>query len=806
MLFDIRSDGYINTSVREVCEFLKRSGDAYVGTATIPLKKMKKGVKFHKEFQEAQSKEYENYNAEYRMSLEETLESPFTLNICGIADGVVLGKKDDTVIIDEIKTTSKKVSELDFGSIPKYDLQLYCYAYMYMRLSGEKSVVIRLIYHNCDTQETNIIEKKAEFSFAKEKFDEMCKELLIWVKFIYEHIKKRNESINNLQFPFSSYRSGQKELCAAVYRVVRDNKNLFAQAPTGIGKTISTLFPAYKALGNNMGEKIFYLTAKTVQRNVALETIRKMRKNGLYTRIIVLTAKTKSCLSQGNCMPHLCKYSAACYERMNGALWDVINNEYIITPETIAAYAEKHCVCPHELALDVSMFCDCIVGDYNHLYDLQAALQRYFSVGGNYIALVDEAHNLPDRARDMYTAELSQSELKKAGKALKDAPQKLRRTFSSVARILQKIGKNMTENNENRRLFEKNATEEFESAVEKLCECYKDFLGDDICQNEKEQTLQTFFNCNFMAQIIMTAYEYPNCFRIYAETDGKETVMRYACTNPAPLIRSISESIRTTVYFSATMSPFSYYTELLAMDRENDKYIRLPSPFNPKNHLALIYGTLSTKLKDRNPNNYKKAAEIVHSAVKCKIGNYLAFFPSFQYLENVLTEFNSAYPELQTVAQESSMTDEKRQSFLKRFEEYGNGTLVGFAVCGGLFSEGIDLTGEKLSGVIVVGTGMPSVCFERDLIRSSFDDGTRKGFSYAYTYPGLNKVFQSAGRVIRTESDVGFTVLCDDRYKISEYYTHFPPQWNGNIKYAGTTEKLEKEISGFWNEIKISEK
>ena len=804
MLFDIRDDGYVNTSVREICEFLRRSGDAYVGVASIPVEKMKKGVKFHREFQREQSTLLKLYNPEYRLCIEERMgDSPFVLNLVGIADGISEGVPGENVVIDEIKTTSKKVSSLDFGSIPVYDLQLYCYAYMYMKLSGKRSAVIRLIYHNCDSEETNILEKRIDFSFATEKFREMCDELLPWITFIYEHRKKRNESIANLKFPFGSYRKGQRELCGAVYRSVRDSSALFAQAPTGTGKTVSSLFPAYKALGEDMGEKIFYLTAKAVQRTVAAETVEKMRESGLYTRLLVLTAKTKSCLSEGNCMPSLCKYSASCFDRMNDALWDIINNEFVITPEKIAEYAEKHCVCPHELALDTSYFCDCVVGDYNHLYDPQAYLQRYFSVGGDYIALVDEAHNLPDRARDMYTAILSRASLTKAHKELKEAPKKVRRSFSSLANVLKKLGKSMFDAEEERRILGISAGLEFENALEKLCDNYKGFLGDDGYAKEKEKTLETFFDCNFMLQITQLAATHPSCFRVYAETDGKETVLYYTCTNPAPILRAICDSIRSTVYFSATFSPFDYYTELLCMNADTDKYIRLPSPFKSENQLVAVYTTLSTRLKDRE-GSYERVCEIIYSAIKCKTGNYLVFFPSFKYLTSVLEVFADAHPEIRTVTQMSNMDEEKRAEFLEAFEKHGEETLVGFAVCGGLFSEGIDLVGERLSGVVVIGTGMPSICFERDLIKSSFEDteNFRRGFNYAYTYPGLNRVFQAAGRVIRTETDKGFIVLCDDIYKTAEYRTNFPPHWESNIRFVGSNARLEREISEFWDKSK----
>lgn len=796
MLFDIRKDGLIYSSVREICEFLRRSGDAYTGSATLPTEKMKKGAAFHRSFQSEQSKTLPTYSAEVHLSTERAIGDGFLLVLSGIADGIC--DAGENVIIDEIKTVSQNPESLSFGSIPAYDLQLYFYAYMYMRENGIESVTLRLIYHNCDSDVTNIIEKEMTYTEATELFDDACRELLMWVKLYWEHIQKRNETVSVLPFPFDIYRKGQRELCAAIFRSIRDSHNLFAEAPTGIGKTISALYPAYKALGEDFGEKIFYLTAKEVQRKIASDAIELMRKKGLYTRYCVLTAKSKSCLSGGNCMPQMCKYSKGCFDRMNDALWDIVNAEASITPEIIADYAEKHCVCPHELALDCTYFCDCVIGDYNHLYDPQAALQRYFSVGGDYIALVDEAHNLPDRAREMYTASLSASVLSKAHKELSGAPVKVRREFSRLARIIRELGAPMREAEEEQRLLGSSAGSKFEDTLGMLCDKYKAFLGEDICSEQKEKTLEVFFDCSFMQKIAALAYEHPSCFKVYTEAHGKDTAVIYACTDPSPLISAISSSIRSTAFFSATLCPFEYYTELLAMD-DADKYIRLSSPFPSKNRLVALYPSISTRLRDRE-GSYGEAAKIIYSAISEKVGNYLAFFPSFKYLSSVLEMFNDMYPDVKVVVQEPSMDNDGRKEFLEAFDSHGEVTLVGFAVCGGLFSEGIDLTGDRLSGTIIFGTGMPSICFERDLIKQSFESESnpRRGFSYAYTYPGLNRVFQAAGRVIRKDSDRGFIVLCEERYIYNEYRKHFPTVWDENLIKVYDCDALGKAIRGFW--------
>ncbi len=800
MLFDFDENGIVSANVREICEFLFRSGDAYTGSASLPLEKMKKGTKFHRDFQKKRASQHPGYTPEYHLAREENIGHGFTLVLSGIADGICEDPSGEP-FIDEIKTTSKKPSELDFGSVLKYDFQLYLYAYIYLKCEKSDRLTLNLVYHNCDSEETSEYSVIADACFLEEKFRTVCELLLPWLIFIKEHNEKRNESIKALPFPFGSYRKGQRELCASVYRSVRDCTVLFAQAPTGTGKTVSTLFPAVKALGEGKGRKIFYLTAKTAARGVAMGAADIMEKSGLYARRLELCAKSVSCIGGGNCMPHLCPYSKGHFDRVNSAVWDVITHEMTVTPAVIASYAEKHTVCPHELALDVSYFCDIIVGDYNHLYDPQAQLQRYFSVGGDYTVLCDEAHNLPDRAREMYSASLSENDLRRACRALKEAPKKVRRTFGSLSRALKNIGNDIVAESLERRIFDGGVEPEVLEKAEKLADAYKGFLSEDTCRDEKEKTLEVFFAVNFFVQMAYLSEQHPASYKSYAEADGRNVVVFLACTDPSPLIRAVSDSVRSVTFFSATLCPFDYYTELLGHMTENDRFIRLPSPFPAENQLVAVYGGISTRLRDRE-GSYGHAAEIIYSSIKSKTGNYLAFFPSFRYLCDVLDAFEDAHPEIRTVVQKQGMDREARDDFLSSFDSHGDETLLGFAVCGGVFSEGIDLVGEKLSGVIVLGTGMPSISFERDLVRSAYEtpeDRTR-GFRYAYTYPGLNRVFQASGRVIRTENDKGFIVLADERFTSPEYTKQFPGTWFENMHRVRNVEGLEKVIRRFWED------
>ncbi len=816
-------------SVRDITDFIYRDGDVSGDGYSSSEEKMLAGARFHRSYEARMEKQ--GFVSEYRMEYLHEYEDGLKLKINGIADLLKWNAGTKAAEIGEIKTVSKSVDTLDMDSIPKYKAQSWFYAHMFMIEKGINSVCVSLIFHNLNSKLTNVVKKDVDFCESSELFSHTLDALYKWLRLYLDHKKVRDESIAELKFPHDSYRKGQRELCAAVYRSVRDGEKLFAEAPTGTGKTVSALFPAIKAMGEGHIRKIFYLTAKVITRKVAKDAMADMAKGSqLDFRTIVLCAKSRSCLGDGNCLPHLCKYSKGHGERVNAALFDLISNVSLITPEIVAQYAEKYTVCPHELALDASLFCDAVVGDYNHSFDPRAMLQRYFSCGGDYAVLVDEAHNLPDRAREMYSSALGVKMLKDAARSLKGESKlrKLKAAFSKVAKEISEIGKA----NEDKKAEEGKVcvriTDALETALNHLCEEYRKFLSREEFETQKEKTVEAYFECKFFLKLIDFCGIYDNSFAVFYNYIGKNGELDIMCTDPSAILYDLSKLSKSTVFFSATLRPFDYYYDILGGSRKGDdsdekientaypsdissakngayldKYIRIGSPFPKENLLPLAICGISTRFKDRD-ESYEKIANVIFSSVKAKVGNYMVFFPSFRYLECVYEYFDELCRKdgenqrsIKTMCQTSEMSEDERAEFLLEFESFGQNTLVGFCVCGGVFSEGVDLRGECLSGAIIIGTGMPGVCFERNLLRRSYDAKGHDGFDFAYTFPGLNRVFQAGGRVIRTETDRGFVLLIDDRYRYRKYISSFPEAWE-NIRYFSSAENVGKEIEKFF--------
>lgn len=791
-----RSTNTVTMSVRDITDFIFRDGNAASESYSVPEEKMLAGARFHRSYE--QKLENKGYTPEYRTEYLHEYPDGLKLKIQGIADAVKDTKKK--LYVCEIKTVSVDVQSLETESIPKYRAQVYMYAYMIMCEKNAKACNISIVYHNISKSATKILDEVESFENAENFFKDVLGRLHPWLLLYLDHTKVRDAGLKALAFPHESYRKGQRDICAAVFRAVRDGTKLFVEAPTGTGKTISALFPSLKAMGEGYCGKIFYLTAKVITRSVAKEALESLTSSGLSLRSIILTAKSKSCLGGGNCLPHLCKYSDGHGERVNSAIFAMVSENSLITPETVADYAERYTVCPHELALDASMFCDVIVGDYNHAYDPNATLQRYFSSPSDFAVLVDEVHNLPDRARDMYSSELEASELRAAAKALKDAPKKVKSTFSKLAREISAIGKSLDEENIDDIKHTVSLTEGFIGALDALCEEYRRFLSKDDYDKEKELTIDVYFKCRFFHTLTECRDIYENSFSVYFDRTARKKRLCIMCTDPSPILEELAELPKSTVLFSATLRPFGYYFDVLGGKAERDKYISVGSPFPSENLLCASLCGISTVYKDRS-TSYTAICDAICEAVKHKVGNYLVFFPSFKYMDDVYEVFTESFSHgksLDVIRQTPDMTDGERSDFLMRFNEYGSSTLIGFTVCGGVFSEGVDLKGERLSGAIVVGTGMPAICFERDLLKKSYGSKGRDGFDFAYTYPGLNRVFQAGGRVIRSETDRGFVLLIDTRYRSRKYLSCLPDSWRG-IRFFKDISGLSDILREFWN-------
>ena len=784
----------IRISVRNLVEFVLRSGDIDNRSAGADRDAMQLGGKIHRKIQRKMGADYQ---AEVPVKYEVTCRG-FVLSVEGRADGVI--RQAEGVVIDEIKGIFKDLEYLK-EPVEVHLAQAKCYAYIYAFDHDLKEIGVQMTYCNLETEEIRRFQSVYESETLQAWFLDVLGRYEKWARYQIEWKKKRDISIKKVEFPFT-YREGQKELVSSVYRTILRKKKLFIQAPTGVGKTISTVFPAVKAVGEGLGEKIFYLTAKTITRTVAWQAFETLREQCLRMKVIVLTAKEKICFcEETNCNPAACPYAKGHYDRVNDAVFELITSSDELNRETLEEQARKWRVCPHEMSLDVSEWADAVICDYNYVFDPNAHLRRFFGEGnkGEYLFLIDEAHNLVERGRKMYSAEIYKEDFLRIKKLVRLRDSKLAgrleecnrqmlalkrecegyQVLNSVSHVYLKLMSLMTE------------TERF------LEECTEE----DI----RKEVLNLYFSVRMFINIHDRLDEN---YMIYSELEdaGKFRLCLF-CVNPANCLKEFLDKGNSAVFFSATLLPIHYYKKLLSTSKE-DYAIYAESPFDPKKRRLLLGMDVSTKYTRRSQETYRRYARYLIRVAGSKKGNYMAFFPSYQFMEEVYEAFLGILEEedeeaegLEYVMQSRHMTEEAREIFLENFGEAREKRFVGFCVMGGIFSEGIDLAKDQLIGAVIVGTGLPQVCRERELLKSYFDDCGYRGFDYAYLYPGMNKVLQSAGRVIRTDEDQGVILLLDERFGDGRYRETFPREWRdyGICSVDRVTEQLE----AFWASLQI---
>ncbi len=779
--------GVKKIAVREIVEQVLRSGD--IDNRYADPTSMYEGTKAHKKIQKTMG---DNYQSEVSLSLDVEIDGEEYI-IIGRADGIIIDENNN-LCIDEIKTTLLPLEKL-YSQHEMHLAQAKCYAYMYCLTSEyefEKADV-QLTYYQLETEEL----MRHPFTFTYEElrtfFYELLDKYAVWLRFDREWRIKRDDSITLLEFPFLKYRKGQRELAVAVYRTVENQKKLYAQAPTGIGKTLSAIFPTLKALSLGKCEKIFYLTAKTVTRAVAEDTVKLLISKNLKLKTLTLKAKDKICINeQVNCNPIGCSYAEGHYDRVNDAVLDIIENNDLITSEIIVEYSRKYRVCPHETALDVSLRCDLIIGDYNHVFDPTAYLHRFFGENEkrNYVFLVDEAHNLCDRVRDMYSLTLRKSDFLSIKKGLKDTKgnvKKLKKALNDINSCLLNIRK---ESADDRNYSSKELDKNFLLLLDDFFVCCEEWLS-GVKQgghNMFDEIMNIFFEVRLF---LLISEIFDSNFSYLTEIYGSDVAITLYCLNPSEIIAEKLKKAIATVMFSATLTPLGYYREILGGD-ENDFIISLPSPFLQENLRLFANVGISTVYK-RREESYLPTAIAIKKAISYKNGNYMCFFPSFDFLKRVYDVFSENYPDVKTAVQDSRMSEEERSDFLMKFDENNHETLVGFCVLGGIFSEGIDLKGDRLIGAVIVGVGLPKLTYRQDLIRDYFNAKNGFGFEFAYVYPGMNKILQAAGRVIRTEEDEGLVLLIDERYQTNRYKSLFPDFWN-HIKFIKNVDELPEQL------------
>ncbi|MCZ8514221.1 ATP-dependent DNA helicase [Paenibacillus filicis] len=753
----------IRISVRTLVEYVYRCGSIESGFHRAST--LTDGTEAHQKLQ----KTYKDTDQkEVYLQTEAELDG-LRYIIEGRCDGLLRTNEGD-VLIDEIKSTSRDLAELTEDAHPVHWAQARCYAYMAAERQGLKRIQVQLTYVRVGTDELRQFRRTETAEGLATFMMELLKAYAPFASLKRRLEEARNESIRQLPFPFDSYREGQRKLAGAVYKTITDGKSLFAKAPTGIGKTVSTIFPAVKAIGEGRLQRIFYVTAKTIARTAAEATFRLLEEKGLRLRTVAITAKEKICFKEEmRCSKEHCEYADGFYDRINAAILDLLAHETTITRQVIEPYARKHRVCPFEFALEAAYAADAVICDYNYVYDPRVSLKRLFEEQRKQTALlVDEAHNLPDRAREMYSAELRKSDFLALQREFKD----VRKPLSQAARLVNDyfIG------------LRKRLDGEKSVTAKELPHELADLLGPFAAEAElallsgpAEASGSLLLDTYFAAQAFLrTAKLYDERYVTYAERERGDVRLKLFCLDPSQQLRQMSKGYRAKIFFSATLSPLPYYQDVLG-GSDDDYAVSVPSPFS-RDQLEVRIQPLSTRFKDREATREPLAA-LLRKLVQERQGNYLIFFPSFEYMNSVLESIDLGTLNAEVLVQQPGMTEEERERFLAAFQESNGETLAGFTVMGGLFSEGIDLVGDRLTGVAVVGVGLPQIGPERDLIKNHFDESGKDGFDYAYVYPGMNKVLQAGGRLIRSETDRGVLMLVDDRFLQPKYRQLLPYEW-----------------------------
>lgn len=825
----------VRISVRSLVEFILRSGDIdnRHGGGPMDREAMQEGSRIHRKIQ---GKMGSNYKAEVPLAIEIPGEG-YVLTVEGRADGVIHEERiaeekkavpeddsreqqmnleeyldsdtekpadqnrqdkeadtfvSDYYIIDEIKGVYRDVNTLE-RPVMIHLAQAKCYAYIYGNQNHLHTIGVQMTYCNLETEEIRRFRETYTVDELEKWFLDIVGQYQKWAKHQIEWRMIRQESIKGVEFPFP-WRRGQKEVAASVYKTMLRRKKLFLQAPTGTGKTISTVFPAVKAVGEGIADRIFYATAKTITRTVAEEAYQILRRQGLRMKTLTLTAKEKICfMEEVQCNPDTCPYAKGHYDRVNDAVFEMITTGEVFDRPAIEAQAEKWKVCPFEFGLDVSLWADAVICDYNYIFDPRAKLKRFFGEGvkGEYLFLIDEAHNLVERGREMFSASLIKEDFLALRKVIKPYSAKMTRALSRCNNWLLEQKRSSVQ------ILDGVGT--FPIYLMNLCGIMEEFLEDSHNAEINEKVLELYFQ---VRRFLDTCDHLDENYVIYTELleDGS-FLIRLFCVDISENLQECLNKGKSTIYFSATFLPIHYYKNLLST-QSDDYAIYAKSTFDSRRRLVMIGTDTSSRYTNRNVWEYRKMAEYVLTLIQARRGNYMIFFSSYRMMEDVAEQFEilckNRNEKILLICQEMGMRENQREEFLAQFEESHPEGLAGFCVMGGIFGEGIDLREDRLIGAVIVGAGLPQVCNEREILKGFYDRRGEDGFFYAYLCPGMNKVLQSAGRVIRTEQDEGVILLLDERFASSRYQQMFPEEWEQ--MWLCNLQNVRQKTEEFWTE------
>jgi DNA excision repair protein ERCC-2 len=772
----------LSISVRDLVEYTLRTGD--LNLTFFGADRPAQAIRAHQAIQESRPEEY---SAE--VTIRHQVETDkYMLNISGRIDGIY--KYPRRVVIDEIKTTRKPLEVVREEDNGVHWGQVKCYAYMYAAQNDLDKIDVQLTYFQVEQNKTAEILHTFNKTELKDFFDSLIIEYLAWADRITKWIELRDRTIGGMKFPFGNYRPGQDKMIEKTAMAIEERGALLIQAPTGIGKTMAVIFPAVQAMAQGLARKVFFLTARTTGRNAAEQSLEVLKENGLRIKYLSLTAKEKVCFNtEKSCNGEECVYARGFYDRINEALRDAFDQDDF-TRNVVLRIARNHKICPFEFSLELSLWVDCIICDYNYVFDPRVYLRRFFEDGDSgYVLLVDESHNLVDRSREMYSATLHKEQILALRRRLRASLPGVYHSLGKVNSWLVKARKEMPENETT--IAREECPADLCQHLRKFTQAAEQWLARNIQEAFRQDLLDFYFESR---RFLSTAERYGTNYATCFTKAGKDFSVKLFCVDPSPHLRAVLERSSAAIFFSATLSPVQYFMRLFGCG-DDARSLSLPSPF-PSEHLCvMIAGKISALYKHREFTKYE-VARMISALIDQKKGNYLIFFPSYEYMRMIHEIFQKRRPCAHIIVQNRKMSEQDREQFLAHFDQRADGYLTGFAVMGGFFAESIDLVGERLAGAAVVGVGFPQISLEREIIKAYFDNMNGSGFAFAYQVPGMIKVLQAAGRVIRSEEDRGVVMLIDTRYAVTPYRLMLPDEWRPT--FVDNVEKVGTVLQKFW--------
>ncbi len=789
-------------SVGELCAYALQPGNLELGGGVIDPGRASVGAAIHRKLQAAAGG---NYRAEVPMSAT-VLYNGIHYQVWGRADGIITG---DELTVDEIKSVSPRA--FDAPPAQRHLAQLKCYAYFLCLERGLSGVQTRLTY--CRTSDEEL--RHLYHSYSKEELEAFYLDLLSRVEYRAQILLERETllrpSAAAARFPYATVRDGQDIMMRECYRDIKAGKRLFLQAPTGTGKTLSALYPAVRLLGEGKIDRIFYLTAKATTRREAYRAAGQLFESGAHLRTVVLSAREQICRNEAakndpvgisrHCNSASCPYAKGFFDRSGNAVCRALTERSGFDREAILRYAGDFRICPYEFQLELSEQCDILICDYNYAFDPGIYLRRYFGADplpGKNVFLIDEAHNLFDRTADMYSAELTLSSIDGVRVGLPDGASKL---FSALDKLenqvfgFRRLCSDSLRKDENGVEYgfylNRRGMEWVYPCVSAARAAAEELLKDP---DPALDIPAVHALARALSRFERISEYYDERFLTFVTVEGEEITWRLICLDPSHILDTCHRRAVSSVLFSATLTPTDYFADILGGGKDAVK-VALPSPFDPRNCCIAAVTGFSTRYEDRAAT-VKKLVNVIAASVSGRKGNYMVFFPSYDYMEKTHKLFSERYPRVTTVLQTRGMTHGEREAFLSAFQDDGC-LRVGFCVLGGSFSEGVDLPGGRLIGTVIVGTGLPGISNQRNILKEYYDTTRESGFEYAYTYPGINRVLQAAGRVIRRDEDRGIIVLCDDRYAEAGIRALLPDHWQ-DLQYARNSNELAEILAEFW--------